>query len=159
MPKGLVKPSNCIAAGENKFVEAEVGANATAAKMLPGRFVIHDAADGDVKEAGANADNALGVLAKKPEELKTTAYAVGDACLLITEGYAVITLVSGSAAVAPGDPIVTAADGKGAKQAVGAMGAQGSVVAKAQETVDPAAADKECLVKLSLQSAEPAAAA
>lgn len=158
MPQYLVKPSNRIAAGENKFIEMEVGANATAAKMLPGRLVIDDTTDGDVKECGAAADNVIGALEKDVDSLITDAYAVGDQAIIITHGYAVLTLVSGSAAVSPGDAIVSAADGKAAKQAVGAMGAQGSVVAIAMESQDPAAADKTCLCLL-VHGREPAAAA
>ena len=38
MPQGIVKPSNqIVAAGDPLTVELEVGANATAAEMLPGR--------------------------------------------------------------------------------------------------------------------------
>ena len=56
MPQGIVKPSNqIVAAGDPLTVEMEVGANATPAKMLPGRVVIFDAADQTVKEAGAKA--------------------------------------------------------------------------------------------------------
>lgn len=139
----------------------EVGANATAAKMLPGRFVIDDTIDGDVKESGAKADNCIGVLEVKSDMQLADNYAVGDLANVISRhenARVMILLVSGGAAVAPGDPIVTAADGKGAKQAVGAMGAQGTVVAHALETQDPSSGpDKWCLVVLS-DSAEPAAA-
>ena len=161
MPQGLTQPSNAIlVAGTPVYREVEIGANATAAKMLPGRLVIHDATDGDVKEAAANADTILGVLDVEAESLITDAYAVGDQARIITNpGVSVVlTLVSGGAAVAPGDPVVSAADGKAAKQAVGAMGAQGMVVGDAQETQDPSSADKKCIVKLTF-SAEPAAAA
>lgn len=161
MPQWLVKPSNAIYSGGPYYpVEVEIGANATAAKMIPGRIVIDDTTDGHVKEAGAKAANVLGVLDKQPDELYTTAYEVGDQALMHkTPGTRlVLTLVSGSAAVAPGDAIVSAADGKAAKQAVGAMGAQGMVVATALETQDPSAADKRCLCEL-VMSPEAAAAA
>ena len=43
MPQGVVKPANqIIAAGDPLVIEGEVGANATAAKMIPGRIVIFD---------------------------------------------------------------------------------------------------------------------
>lgn len=161
MPQFLVKPANAIYVGGPYFpLEVEIGANATAAKMLPGRVVIHDTTDGHVKEAGAKAANVLGVLDRKPDEKVSTAYAVGDqAHILSTPGTRVLlTLVSGSGAVAPGDALVSAADGKCAKQAVGAMGSQGMVVAKALGTEDPAAADKTVIAELVL-APEAAAAA
>lgn len=161
MPQGFVKPTNRILHGPSYVepTEFEIGANATAAKCVPGRLVIDDTTDGDVKEAGANADNILGVLEVDAGMAITDAYAVGDPCRVITTigARVVLTLVTGGAAVAPGDPIVSAADGKASKQAVGAMGAQGMVVAHALETQDPSAADKACLCRLALVS-EPAAA-
>ena len=44
MPQGVVKPSNQIVAyGDPLAVEMEIGANATTAKMLPGRVVVFHA--------------------------------------------------------------------------------------------------------------------
>jgi hypothetical protein len=162
MPQGIVKPSNSVIVdiSTSEVREVEIGANATAAKMLPGRAVIHDTNDGDVKEAAAKADNMLGVLLDQPDELITHAYAVGEMARLAEAGSGakvVVTLVTGSAAVAPGDPLVTAADGKFAKQAVAAMGSQGTVFARALETADPTAADKTIVAKL-VTGGEPAAA-
>jgi len=55
MPQYLVKPANqVVVAGNPLRLEFEVGANATAAEMLPGRLVIHDTNDGDVKEREAH---------------------------------------------------------------------------------------------------------
>lgn len=52
MPQGIVKPLNQIVAyGDPLTVEMEVGANATAAKIVPGRAVIFDDSDETVKEA------------------------------------------------------------------------------------------------------------
>ena len=94
MPQGIQKPSNQIVAyGDVKPVELEVGANATAAKMLPGRVVIFDDADQTVKEAGAAAVNVVGFLEVDPAGKKTTAYAVGDqAKVIIDDCFAVLTL-------------------------------------------------------------------
>lgn len=157
MPQYLVKPANqIIVAGVPLAVEMEIGANATAAKMLPGRLVIHDATDGDVKEAGAKADNIIGFLDVQSGELEETAYAVGDqAKVVIGECIAKLTLLGGES-VAPGDNLVSAADGKVAKQAVGAMGAQGMVIGQAMETSN-VTVDAEILVHFH-KSAEPAAA-
>ena len=158
MPQGVVKPSNQIVAyGEPLAVEMEIGANATAAKMLAGRVVIFDDVDQTVKEAGAAAVNVVGFLEVDPAKTKTDNYEVGDqAKVVIGECLAVLTLLA-SESVTRGDPLVTAADGKLAKQAVGAMGAQGSVVAYAWESSN-VTVDAEILVHWK-PSAEPAAAA
>ncbi len=157
MPQGIQKPSNqVLAAGNPLRVEMEIGANATAAKMLPGRVVIFDTADQTVKEAGAKATVDVFILDVDPDELEATAYAVGDACMVIVgECIAKMTLLA-SENVARGDPLVTAADGKLAKQAVGAMGGQGKVVAYAWEASN-VTTDAEILVHWQ-PVAEPAAA-
>jgi len=134
----------------------EVGANATEAKMLAGRVVIFDDVDQTVKEAGAKAVNVVGFLEVDPAKTKTDNYEVGDqAKVVIGECLAVMTLLA-SENVTRGDPLVTAADGKLAKQAVGAMGAQGQVVANAWESSN-VTVDAEILVHWK-PSAEPAAA-
>jgi len=158
LPQNVVKPSNQIVAyGDPLTVEMEIGANATAAKMLAGRVVIFDDADQTVKEAGAEAKNVVGFLEVDPEKTKTTAYAVGDqAKVVIGECLAVLTLLA-SENVTRGDPLVCAADGKVAKQAVGAMGEQGQIVGFSWETSN-VTTDAEILVHWK-PSAEPAAAA
>jgi hypothetical protein len=157
MPQGIVKPTNqIIASGKPLIVEMEVGANATPAKMLPGRVVIFDDVDSTVKEAGAKADNVVGFLEVAPDKKKSDNHAVGDQCkVVVGECVALLTLLA-SENVTRGDPLVTAADGKLAKQAVGAMGGQGSVVAYAWESSN-VTVDVEVLV-LWRPSAEPAAA-
>jgi hypothetical protein len=156
MPQGIVKPANqVIIAGNPIILEMEIGANATAAKMLPGRVVIFDG-DGTVKEAGAKADNAVGFLDVAPDKLESAAYAVGDqAKVVVGECIAKLTLLAGEN-VTRGDPLVTADDGKLAKQAVGAMGAQGTVVAHALESSN-VTVDAEIVVHWN-KTAEPAAA-
>ena len=158
MPQGVVKPSNQIVAyGDPLMVEVEIGANATAAQMLAGRVVIFDDADQTVKEAGAAAVNVVGFLEVDPAKKKTENYSVGDqAKVVIGECLAVLTLLANES-VTRGDALVTAANGKLAKQAVGAMGAQGQVVAYAWESSNEAS-DQEILVHWK-PSGEPAAAA
>ena len=158
MPQYLVKPANqIVVAGNPLRIELEVGANATPAKMLPGRLVIHDAVDGAVKEAGAKARNIIGFLDVSAGKLESDAYAVGDQVMVVVgECIAKLTLLANES-VAPGDLLVSAADGKVAKQAVGAMGSQGMVIGQALETSN-VAADVELLVHF-WKAAEPAAAA
>jgi hypothetical protein len=157
MPQAVVKPSNQIVAyGDPLTVEMEVGANATPAKMLPGRVVIFDDADQTVKEAGAKATGEVGFLEVTPTKKKIDNYAVGDqAKVVIGECLAVLTLLA-SENVTRGDPLVTAADGKVAKLAVGAMGSQGKVIGFAWESSN-VTADAEILVHWN-PSASPAAA-
>ena len=165
MPQGIVKPVNqIVAAGDPLTVEMEVGANADPVEMLPGRVVVFDNADQTVMEAGAKAVGEVGFLevgvgfvdggavAKK----KTDAYAVGDQVpVVFGECLAVLTLLA-SENVTRGNPLVTAADGKLAKLAVGVMGAQGKVVAYAWESSN-VTSDAEILVHWN-PAAEPAAA-
>jgi len=157
LPQGVVKPSNQIVAyGDPLGVEMEIGANATEAKMLAGRVVIFDDVDQTVKEAGAKATNVVGFLEVDPAKTKTDNYEVSDqAKVVVGECLAVLTLLA-SENVTRGDPLVTAADGKLAKQAVGAMGAQGQVVAYTWESSN-VTVDAEILVHWK-PSAEPAAA-
>ena len=157
MPQYLVKPTNqVVIAGKPLKVECEVGANATPAKMLPGRLVIHDATDGDVKEAGAKARNIIGFLDVSAGKLESDAYAVGDQVMVVVgECFAKLALLAGES-VAPGDLLVSAADGKVAKQAVGAMGSQGMVIGQAMETSN-VTVDAEIAVHF-WKGAEPAAA-
>jgi hypothetical protein len=135
LPQGLVKPSNQIVGYGNPLrTEMDVGAPATAAKMIPGRVVILDNADLTVKESGAKEKGWVGILDVTPGKLRTTAYAVGDQVMIIEgECYALLTLKA-SENVTRGDKLVTGADGLVAKQAVGAMGAQGRVIGETMET-------------------------
>jgi hypothetical protein len=157
MPQAIVKPANQIVAyGDPLMVEMEVGANATPAKMLPGRIAIFDDVNQTVKEAGAKATVETGFLEVPPNKTKTDTMAVGSQQkVVIGECLAVLTLLA-SENVTRGDPLVTAADGKVAKLAVGAMGAQGKVVGYAWESSN-VTTDAEILVHWK-PSASPAAA-
>ena len=129
MPQGIVKPANqIIAAGDPLVVEGEVGANATAAKMIPGRCVIFDDVDQTWKEAAAKAAGEVGLLDVSAKILKTDHYAVGDECrVILGECLAAVTLLA-SENVTRGDALTSGTDGNFAKLAVGAMGAQGRVL-------------------------------
>lgn len=157
MPQAIQKAANqIVCAGDPLKVEMEIGANATAAKMLPGRIVIFDTTDQTVKESGAEADGDVFILDVAPDKLESDAYAVGDqAMVIVGDCIAKLTLLA-SENVARGDPLVTAADGKVAKQAVGAMGAQGKVIGYAWEASN-VTVDAEILVHF-CPAAEPAAA-
>jgi hypothetical protein len=157
MPQFLVKPANQVVVQGNPIrVEYEVGANATEAKMLPGRLVIYDTVAQAVKEAGAKANNVLGFLDVEADKLESDHYAVGDQVMVVIgDCTAKLTLLA-SENVAPGDWLVAAADGKVAKQAVGAMGGQGMPIGQALE-ISNVTVDAEILVDYR-KCAEPAAA-
>jgi hypothetical protein len=152
MPQGYVRPVNAILADKEGSVvhEYETGANCTEAQMVPGRAVIYDTVNYAVKEAGAKADNVLGVLDVEPGESLTHAHTKGDTSRVIERGKVMVTLVAGGAAVAPGTPLVTAASGKFKIQETGVIGAQGAPVAYALEIVNPVG-DSWCLVFLTGQ--------
>lgn len=134
MPQGLIKPANAIIVSGNPLtVELEVGANATAAEMLPGALVIFDTVAQTVQEADDESDGEVGVLDVVAGTLRTTAYAVGDQVPVIFGDCICLMKLLASENVGLGDPLVSAGDGKLKKQAVGAMGAQGKVVGYAWE--------------------------
>lgn len=131
-----------VLAGSPVVEEKKIGAGATASEMVPGRFVVRDASDEKIKEAGAGATNALGVLGfeqahpdYKPAS-RTTAYAVGDfAPVVYGPGTVVIATIASGNSITQGDLLITAASGKLAKAA--AM--DGSVDAGATTVVSSAA--------------------
>ncbi len=157
MPQFLPKPANqIVVAGNPLKVEMEIGANATAAKMLAGRVVVFDDADGTVKEAGAKADDPVGFLDVAPDKKESDAYAVSDQIMVVVGECIAKLLLLANENVTRGEPLVCAADGKLAKLGVGAMGAQGTVVAHAWESSN-VTTDAEILVHWH-KTAEPAAA-
>ena len=159
MPQGYVKPVNAIVADTEGLIshEYEIGANATAAKMLPGIGVEFDTSDWCVKETADESKVVLGVLDVASDMLITDAYAVGDPCRVIEHGKCLVRLLAGGAAVQPGTPLVVNADGLWQKQAVGAIGTQGAPPAYALESVNPVA-QTLCLAMVTGQREAAAAA-
>lgn len=150
----IVKPTNTVlVSGTPEIREYEIGANATAAKMLPGRFVIVDTVAGDVKEAGAKADGVLGLLMEAPDGLLTDAYARGDMARVIVGGECdvMVTAITNAGNLTEGSSIVTAADGKVALRAVGAQGTQGDNVGVGAEILaNDGAADNSYVMHLKI---------
>jgi hypothetical protein len=137
MGQDIVVPLNSIIASNEGLIieEFRVGTGATAAKMLPGTWVITDTLDGDIKQAGAKATNVLGILIEKSDGLITTAYAVGDRAHVVTGGNGCVLarVIAGGGNITVGTPIVTRTDGTCGIQLVGAQGSQGSIVALGEE--------------------------
>jgi len=150
MVQGYVQPANQILADLEGavFHEYEIGTHANVAVLIPGIIVKIDTVDAtnyQIMEAGIEEDDPLGVLDVESGELCTHAYSVGDVARVIERGKCLVRLESGSAAVAPGNPLVCAADGRMILQATGLLGEQGAPPAYALEIMDPALAEKLCL--------------
>lgn len=111
----------------------KVGANATAAKMLPGTFVILDTTTNEVKEAGAAAHGVLGLIDVDATHDIDDQYAVGDPVPIITGPNGIFVMVRALANenFVQGDSLVTGADGVVAEQAIAALGSQGDLVGEA----------------------------
>lgn len=134
---GFRKPSNGVAAGDYYVEYLKVGANATAANMLPGIAVVYDTNDRSVKEAGVNGD-IIGFLGYEdtPEAFRpasrTTAYAVGDTVAVIHgQGGFVRSLLAISQTVVKGERMSIAADGYTTIATIGTH----DVVGDAEESV------------------------
>jgi hypothetical protein len=133
MGQDIVYPLNTVIVEDNGLIieEFEVGANATPAKMLPGTWVIYDTVAGNVKEAGAAADDVIGMLMEAPDGSLTTAYAVGDQVRVITGGNGLVMTrrAANAGNIVPGTTLITNADGLATLRVAAAMGSQGMVVA------------------------------
>lgn len=127
----LTHPNNTILiSGSPAIREYEIGANATAAKMIPGCIVILDTIAGNIKEGGDKADGVLGVLMEKPNGLLTDYYARGEQARVIVGGDCdvLVTMKTNGGSATEGTPICCAANGQAEIKAVGALGAQGDTV-------------------------------
>jgi len=109
MPQGLVQPTNAILyAGNPKYLEYEVLTNTS---MYPGRLVITDTNEWDIKVAGAGALNVLGVLDVEPNELRETQYGVGDQARVITGDCVVLLKKASGSTITVGLDVEAAAAG------------------------------------------------
>lgn len=83
--KAFRKPSlNVVQGDELGPMYGVIGANATAAYMIPGTIVVYDTNDNEVKEASTDSSGNVGILGYEKSPLafkpatRDTAYAVGD---------------------------------------------------------------------------------
>lgn len=94
MPQGDVSPSNAIfCAGTPIIHEYEVK---TATSCYPGRLVIRDTSDGNIKVAGNGATDVLGVLDVQPDELRTTIYTQYDQARVLSDCEVLVEAISGA---------------------------------------------------------------
>jgi len=148
MPGLEVPAHQVMCLGKAFRVEMKVGANATAAKMIPGCLVILDTTINECKEAGAAAHGILGVIDVDATHDIADAYAVGDNIpILIPYAGSILALTFlANENFAQGDSLVSAANGLVAEAAIAALGSQGDIVGIAWCT-EAGAADKRVLVQ------------
>ena len=109
MPQGLVKPANGILyAGQPVVTEYEVK---TATTMLPGRLVITDTNEWDIKVATSGALTVLGVLDVEPGQLRTTAYDAGDQARVLSGDIVVLLTKDADLPIAIGEKVIPANSG------------------------------------------------
>lgn len=151
MPGLTVPAHQVMCQGEAERFEMKVGANATAAKMIPGALVILDTNENEVKEAGAKAHGILGVIDVDATHDIGDNYAVGDNIPILVphHGSIVALIFLANEDLIMGDTLVSAANGLVAEIAVAALGSQGDIVGTAWCT-ESGAADKRVLVRWSL---------
>lgn len=148
MPGLEVPAHQVLVQGKAEHFEVKVGANATAAKMIPGALVILDTTLNEVKEAGAAAHGILGIIDVDATHDIGDTYAVGDNIPIIMPhaGSIVALIFLANEDFAQGDSLVSAANGLVAEAAIAALGSQGDIVGIAWCT-EAGAADKRVLVQ------------
>ena len=122
---GFRAPANAVVTGVHYTELLKVGANATAAKMLPGIAVVKDTNDRSVMESG-DAGAIIGWLgyeetpaAFKPEN-RDTAYALGDTVAVHHgQGAFIRMLLEASMTIVKGDSLTVGADGYVHKATIG----------------------------------------
>ena len=112
---GFVEPLNDVVQGDYLTERLAVGANATAAKMLPGMHVVFDTIDYEVKEGGA-AGAVVGLIgygeanADYKPATRDTAYALADEIPVHNGHFRARVYVE--ATVVKGQALIAIADGK-----------------------------------------------
>ena len=152
---GFEQPLNDVVQGPYFTERLKVGANATAAKMLPGMHVVFDTNDYSVKEGGAGGlvEGIIGygeANADFKPATRDTAYALADEIPIHNGTFRARVYVSET--VVKGQPLVAIADGKFEKADVayvkdtgagnvtdndeieGSYGVQGPVLGRAAES-------------------------
>jgi len=109
MPQGLVKPANGILyAGQPVVTEYEVK---TATSMYPGRLVITDTNEWNIKVATSGAATVLGVLDVEPGQLRTTLYDDGDQARVLSGDIVVLLTKDADLAITIGQKVIPANSG------------------------------------------------
>lgn len=135
MPTQYVKPLHTIVLSPAgvRTREFEVGANATAAKMIPGTIVDFDTVGKCVKEAAAESHAYWGILECASDMDITDHYEIGDqVTVVVGECECLVRLTTGED-IDVGDRLVTDTDGLAKETDVGLLGAQGAPIGYAIE--------------------------
>ena len=113
---GFVLPLNDVVQGDYLTERLAIGANATIGTMKPGRHVVFDANDYEVKEGGA-AGSVIGIIGYgeanadyKPATRDTAYTALGDEIPIHNGTFRARVYVTET--VVKGDPLVAAANGE-----------------------------------------------
>lgn len=130
------KPSIGVGQGPH-FQMMKIGANATAAKCLPGIAVVKDTNDYSVKEGSASVIGTLGwertPLPWKPAN-RDTAYARGDSVAVEMGPRMARMLLTTSQTIVKGDPLYVTTDGYVAKATVGTHDVYGEALESVSTT-------------------------
>ena len=130
---GFNVPNNGVAAGNYRVERLAVGANATAAKMIPGALVVFDTNDHDVKESGAAGD-VIGFLGYEDASsnfkptTRDTAYVLQDEVPVLTGTDMIVTVPCASTSFVKGDYVEAGASGVVVAATIGTNQAVGQVV-------------------------------
>lgn len=146
----FVRPSNKILVGGAPIVEECVAENTGASDDLkPGMLCIKGTGDHQVKYAGDEAVNILGVVDYDARYVITDAFVEGtNVRVLKAPAVVVLTLASGQS-VAKGDKLVAAASGEcKAYPATPATGDEEKIIGIAEETVDASGGALPIMVRL-----------
>lgn len=109
MPQGLVKPSNAVLyAGDPVVQEMEVK---TATSMYPGRLVITDTNEWDIKVATSGSAAVLGVLDVEATERRSTIYGAADQARVLRGDIVVLLTKDSGTALAIGAKVSPANSG------------------------------------------------
>ena len=128
MPQGLVEPTNSILyAGVPVVHEMEV---LTALGCFPGRLVITDTNEWNIKVCTTGATTALGVLDTESTERRATTYHTGDQARVLSGPIIVLMTADTGAAIAIGDDLIPADAGMVQKGTTA-----GAIIGKALQVV------------------------
>ena len=143
-PQGLIQPNNAILYNGDPLIhEYEVK---TATTMYPGRLVIHDTNEWDIKVATSGSLVCLGVLDVEATELRTTLYGAADQARVLNGDIVVLMTKDSGGAIEEGTRL--AAGDSGMVQPAAFPGISGGGIIGYSLQVVAAATKARVLVKL-----------
>ena len=144
MPQGLIQPNNAILYNGDPLIhEYEVK---TVTTMYPGRLVIHDTNEWDIKVADSGSVVVLGVLDIEATELRTTIYGQYDQARVLNGDIVVLLTKDSGGAIEEGTRL--AAGNSGMVQPASAIHISGGAVIGFSKQVVAVGTKARVLVKL-----------